>query len=162
MSRKQPSMVTLDVGAPHKERVAPYETRERVTSKTCSVECLEQLTTRLAYMEQSAAEAELVDQSISRLEDALKSKANVGELELHIRPYAQALVHGSFGLNSKHVTGLETMQSSLVESLAMQRANIEEVNAKLDTFKASITQAAATEQESSYKQFSRHKMIPNR
>ena len=46
------------------------------------------------------------------------------------------------------------MQSSLRESLAMQRADIEEVNVNLDTFEASIVQAAATEHESSYKQFS--------
>ena len=163
MSRKQPSMVTLDVSAPHKERVAPYETRERATTKTRTVERLKELMTRLAYLEQSSADAALVDESIARLEDALKSKANVGELEPHIRPYARALeetqrtvgnLHGSLGLNVERVTGLETMQSSLGESLATQRANIEEVNAKLDTFKASITQAAATEHESSYKQFS--------
>ena len=163
MSRKPTSMVTLDVSAPHKERVAPYETRERATTKTRTVERLKELTTRLAYVERSSADAALVDESIARLEDALKSKANVGELELHIRPYARALeerqrtvgnLHGSLGLHVERVTGLETMQSSLGESLATQRANIEEVNAKLDTFKASITQAAATEHESSYKQFS--------
>ena len=81
MSRKQPSMVTLDVSARHKEQVAPYE---RATTKTGTVERLIKLMPRLAYVEQSSADTALADESIARSEDALKSKANVGELELHI------------------------------------------------------------------------------
>ena len=107
-------------------------------------------------------DARYVEECTRRLEGSLLQKANVAEVELHIRPYARALeetqqairgLKGGLGVHDERLKGLDAMQQSLGESMATHRQGVDETIVKFESFKTSITRAASAEHETMKKQF---------
>ena len=103
---------------------------------------------RVEIFEDTSVDARYVEECTRRLEGSLLQRANVGEVELHIRSYARALegtkqairgLKGGLGVHDERLKGLDAMQQSLGESMATHRKGVDETIIKFESFKTSIT-----------------------
>ena len=105
---------SLEILIPHKTRPGPYDTRECAAAKERGHERLREITARVESLQDTSVDARYAKECTRRLEGSLLQKANVREVELHIRPYARALeetqqairgLKGGLGVHDQHLKG---------------------------------------------------------